>query len=74
MAERAVAGGWHRIERTNWRGHVLDYVEVAQCATCGCGVDREFRHEYREVEGAIYCTPCARPLQLPMRGLTVVGR
>ena len=49
---------WHRIERRDARGAVLDWVEVGQCARCGRGVDRAFPPEYREVGGALYCRAC----------------
>jgi hypothetical protein len=37
---------------------VLDFVEVAACAACGRGVDKEFDH-FVVREGAVYCGECA---------------
>lgn len=63
---------WQRIERKNWRGHVLDFVEVAACTRCGRGVDRECRVEYREIDGRVYCVACAGPRQLAFGSLRLV--
>ena len=54
---------WHRIERRDASGAVVDWVEVGRCAACGRGVDREFPREYRDLQGVLYCRPCAgKPL------------
>ena len=53
MADRV----WQRIERRDWYGRVVDYVEVAACAGCGRGVDREF-DDHRIQAGELFCADC----------------
>ena len=60
----APRGNWTRIERRDYSGRLLDFVEVGQCAACGCGVDRDFPIEYREHAGRLVWASCAAPRQL----------
>ncbi|MBI3973641.1 MAG: hypothetical protein HY332_20390 [Chloroflexi bacterium] len=59
-ADRAhVATAWHRIEKRDEQGQVIEWCEVGPCASCGRGVDREFPVKYKVVADTLLCSDCA---------------